>query len=339
MRSTLFTIVALLSLLSSSAARGQCPVTSMLQWGSIGCGNGQFGSNRDVAADACHVYTIDHCGRVQVFDVEGNYCTQWGELGLNPYNLFMPYGIALDPAGYVYVAELGRGKVIKFTTTGTPVTEWGTPGSGPGQFTYPVKVALDAAGDVYVADYSNHRIQKFTSSGAFLLEWGSAGSGNGQFIYPTGIAIDASGFVYVTDDCNHRVQKFTSAGVYVSQWGTLGSGPGEFIHATDVGVDASGDVFVVEGFNDACGPANYNNRVQRFTSAGVYLQEWGGSGNAPGQFGSPWGIGMAPGSCVFYVADTDNRRIQRFGTAGCAPLCVTTPVPATTWGSLKLRYR
>ena len=53
------------------------------------------------------------------------------------------------------------------------------------------------------------------------------------------------------------------------------------------------------------------NRIQKFTSAGVFVSKWGTEGQGDGQFISAEGVAMAPDGSV-YVADSGNHRIQKF---------------------------
>src|SRR5204863_3307550 len=72
-----------------------------------------------------------------------------------------PYGVALDAAGNVYVADLYNHRIQRFTSAGVYVTQFGSLGSENGQLRVPYDVAVDAAGNVFVADTNNQRIQKF----------------------------------------------------------------------------------------------------------------------------------------------------------------------------------
>ena len=55
----------------------------------------------------------------------------------------------------------------------------------------------------------------------------------------------------------------------------------------------------------------YNNRIQKFTSEGVFVSQWGTDGEGDGSFFKPCGVAVASDGSV-YVADSDNHRIQKF---------------------------
>jgi hypothetical protein len=88
-----------------------------------------------------------------------------------------PAGVATDPAGNVYVADIpstasGSNRIQKFDSDGNFIAKWGSTGTGDGQFNLPAGVpagvATDRAGSLYVADAGNHRIQKFGGGAAIL---------------------------------------------------------------------------------------------------------------------------------------------------------------------------
>ncbi len=93
---------------------------------------------------------------------------------------------------------------------------------------------------------------------------------------------------------------------FILQWGSPGSGDGQFRGMHGIEVDAEGNVYVAD---------TGNNRIQKFTSDGVFLIKWGSSGTAPGQFSHPHGIGICPMGNVF-VAETGNNRVQKFTSEG-----------------------
>ena len=67
-------------------------------------------------------------------------------------------------------------------------------------------------------------------------------------------------------------------------------------------VSSGGSVYVVDTFN---------NRIQKFTSEGVFVSKWGTAGTGDGQLSYPYDITVAPDGSV-YVVDLGNDRIQRF---------------------------
>jgi len=130
-----------------------------------------------------------------------------------------PYGVAVDAAGNVYVADGDNHLIRKITPEGLVSTLAGsTRGSADGvgtsaQFNYPYGVEVDAAGTVYVADYYNNRIRKVTPEGLVSTLAGSTegfrdGLGrSAQFNRPSGVAVDAAGNVYVADSFNNRIRR------------------------------------------------------------------------------------------------------------------------------------
>jgi len=223
------------------------------QWGSYGSGNGQFASPTGIAIDANNNVYITDLGnaRVQKFTTDGVYITQWGGYGAYDSGVFGSetgiYAIAVDAAGFVYVADGSNSRITKHTSTGTLVATWGTSGTGNGQFNNPVGITVSASGDVYVSDKGNNRIQKFTSAGVFVATWGTLGSTNGQFGSLGGIATDAAGNVFTTETSGiSRIQKFTSTGVFITTWGVYGTANGQFYGLQSVAVDNTGKIYSAE---------------------------------------------------------------------------------------------
>ena len=207
-------------------------------------------------------------------------------------------------------ANPGCGSTLSFKTlAGTSYaydSKWGTPGTGNGQFDEPWRIATDIAGNVYVGENGqNPRIQKFTPAGGFITKWGGSGTA-GELDGVAGLATDAAGSVYATDQ-GSTIQKFTSSGTFVK---TLTSCCEPYGYFQGVATDASGNVYVTE-----LGPSEENDRVQKFSSTGSYVGQWGSEGTANGQFANAHDIAVDPAGNV-YVADTDNYRTQKFTSSG-----------------------
>src|SRR5439155_9661794 len=107
-------------------------------------------------------------------DAGSGGCAFSGDGGPATAAQLRPGGVALDPAGNLYIADFGNGRVRKVTPGGTISTYagTGTPGfagdGGPAtaaQLSFPQGVALDSAGNLYIADSDNNRIRKVTPGG------------------------------------------------------------------------------------------------------------------------------------------------------------------------------
>jgi DNA-binding beta-propeller fold protein YncE len=142
----------------------------------------------------------------------------------------------------------------------------------------------------------------------YLFEIDSSAAPGG--FEPNFVALDASNNVYVTDGLNRRVVKFSGSGTYLTQWGSLGSGNGQFSEPEGIAVDSSNNVYVTDAWY-----GNYDHRVEKFSSNGTYLTQWGSYGTNNGQFENPKGIAVDSGNNV-YVADYNNSRIEKFNSSG-----------------------
>ncbi len=236
--------------------------------------------------------------------VLGNYT--FGELGSGDGEFLVPFGIAINGTGHVYVTDSDNHRVQIFDAAGAYLGEFGEPGSGDGEFLYPFGIAINGTGHVYVIDFAGDRVQIFDAAGAYLGEFGRRGSGDGEFDGPIGIAINGTGHVYVTDNRVHRVQIFDAAGAYLGEFGRQGSGDGEFERPSGISINGTGHVYVAD---------SGNRRVQIFDVAGAYLGEFGSEGSGNSEFRNPYEIAINDAGHV-YVADTVNDHVQIFDATG-----------------------
>src|SRR5207245_2347434 len=188
------------------------------------------------------------------------------------------------------------------------VMHFGTEGYDDGEFKSPTGIALDREGHIYVADTDTHTIQKFDKDGTFLMRLGDeAGDAEGQFYYPRGLACTSQGDLIVIDANNHRVQKFDKDGNFLTIWGKFGfawkgASQGVFDNPWGVGVDKDDNVYIAD---------TLNHRIQKSTSHGAFICQWGNRGNTVGQVNFPYGIAVDREGFV-YVVDSGNARVLKF---------------------------
>lgn len=142
----------------------------LFSWGEYGTDPGQFNLPHSVCTDSeGRVYVADRENhRVQIFDHQGNYITQWN-------NMHRPCGLYIAD-GLVYVGQLltslsvnadypNIGACITIhDLTGKRLARLGDIryGEAPGQFIAPHSIAVDSQGSIYVGEVS------WTAYGQFL---------------------------------------------------------------------------------------------------------------------------------------------------------------------------
>lgn len=289
-----------------------------------------------------YLYVSDHDGgRVFRYNLNDGSRVLIAARGTANGQFLWPDGIAVEPVTHdLYIADRLLHRVTRLTRHGAFVMKWGDTGTltnrfghtgagtAPGQFNGPVGVALDAAGHVYTTEHENHRVQKFRvtqDAGSWNVEtlttWGSGGSGPGQFNTPYGITLDAAGNVWVADGFNSRLQKFSANGELLGQIVVRGPTEPHLVN-TWVTVDAAGALYVGITSDPNTGGDIANQRIEKFSPAGVSLGKWGSYGGGTGQFRLPFGIVIHAATNRAYVTDYDNNRIQIFSLGE-----PTTPPP------------
>ena len=255
--------------------------------------------------------------RIMKFKTDGTFIKTWGSfcvartgtgcedpdgiggLSKGDGQFLVPYDLATDSSGNVYVAEFENSRIQKFKSDGTFIRKWGSEGKGNSQFGIIRGIGVDSAGNVYVAEEDNDRIQKFKSDGTFIRKWGTDGSGNGQFQHVEDAAISPkTGNVYTVESGDtNRVQVFTSGGKFLFKWGSSGG------YALEI--DSDGNVYVLDG-----------SSIQKFNSNGAFIRKGGSTGTGIGKFQGAGGIGIDRSANNVFVADTENNRIQEFTSGG-----------------------
>jgi len=227
-----------------------------------------------------------------------------------PWYFYHPMDIAVDPQGFVYIADTWNDQIQKMTNTGQIVTKWGRNGSDDGQFQTPVSIAVYQDSKqlyVFVVDQYNHRIQKFTDTGKLIHSWGDYGTGNEEFIMPSGIAVDHDGFVYVADTGNSRIQKFTISGEWYQEWTSERNARGMMLSPCALAIDQWKQVYVVD---------SESQYIIKFSNNGKMIHAW--STESSDYMSKPAGIDIIKleNYEIVMISDAGNDSIITFTTDG-----------------------
>jgi trimeric autotransporter adhesin len=252
--------------------------------------------------------------------------------------LFIPYGVASDAAGNLYIADGFNQRIRKINAaTGiiSTIAGTGTAGySGDGiaatsaKLNYPNAVCVDGSGNIYVSDVNNSRIRKINASTGLIST--IAGIGSSGFSGDGGpatsaavantwaVAVDASGNVYVADNGNSRIRKITASSGFISTIAGGGSSLLDGVPATTaeigptgVAVDASGNVYISEtGTNTIRKVDASTGLISTVAGNGTAGYSGDGSVATSAQLNFPWGIMIDPAGDL-YISDVGNQRIRR----------------------------
>ncbi|MEU7428614.1 RICIN domain-containing protein [Streptomyces sp. NPDC040750] len=269
--------------------------------------------------------------------------------------LHLPYGVAVDSVGNVYIADHANHRVRKVsadgkisTVAGTGVADFDGDGgqAALAKLNGPRGLAVDSAGDLYIADSGNRRVRKITMADgniSTVAGTGSAGS-NADGILATdarlndlfGLAVDSGGDLYIADCHTHRVRKLTRADGKirtVAGTGAVGSDV-DGIRATDarlncprgVAVDGAGVVYIADAENHRVRKVAADGTIS--TLAGTGEPDFGGDGGAAksAQLNGPHAV-TVDGAGVVYIADAENHRVRKVAADGTISTLAGTGEP------------
>lgn len=242
-------------------------------FGSEGIGPGMFTDARGIAVDgAGRIYVGEYgSGRIQVFDAEGKFITEWMA------DTHMPLrGMAADRKGTVFVAQ--RGVISRYD---------GATGRMTGQLDYPAGRGFDdvaatadgglvAAWEPYGSGISfgsgGDNIVRFDANGRTIRTIRNAVSGQSESAeLELRVAADGLGNIFALSTFSNAVFRFTPEGKFVNRFGSSGREPGQFTAPGAIAVDGKGRVYV----GDFKG-------IQVFDANGTYLDLIKLDGNASG---------------------------------------------------------
>ena len=158
--------------------------------------------------------------------------------GIGAAALDEPYGIDLDSAGRLWVADYDNNRVLMYEDAanlpefgatadlvlGQPDFSTRTAATSRIKMSGPVGVHFDVAGNLWVADFGNNRVLRFDSAatlgdgapatavfGQPDFVTGVADAGNPTMSSPVAVLLDPAGRLWVAEQESHRVLRFDAA--------------------------------------------------------------------------------------------------------------------------------
>lgn len=316
------TILALCAaLLAMVAATAQGAVRFDREWAIAGGAGGEIG---DVALspDGATVYVADPgfgaTGRILVYDTTGRLKTTYE--GATGVPIERPAGLAVDPAGNLFVFESDRNDVVVIGPARTVIRTYAPTGADAFD-DLATGITVDSQGLLYVADTRASRISVFGTAGTVVRQIPLGGS------FVTDVAVDATGNVYAlaifgTAGCESKVQVYDTSGARTAEW-IATQAPVFGCARYGIAVDPRTNEVLVSG------QSGTKPGVRRFSPAGVPVGATLTGNDTPGNTLKATGLAVDAAGAVF-VRDANVPRILRFADLPPAPnLAAAIPSPQT----------
>ncbi|MBT5448311.1 MAG: hypothetical protein HOK90_03885, partial [Gemmatimonadetes bacterium] len=267
-----------------------------------------------------------------------------------------PYGVAVDGAGHVYIADSANHRIRKIDAgtsnistiagTGTPGSTNATPATSA-TLNSPLRVFVDGT-DLYIVESSGHSVRKTDTSGSTITTIAgtgtasSTGDGGAATLatvnYPSGVAVDGSGNIYVSERIGYRIRKIDAGTGNISTIAGTGtaSSTGDGGLATSatvnqpygVDVDGAGNIYFAESGSGVVRKINTSGIIT--TIAGTGTGGFSGDGGAAtsGQLANPEDVFVDVSGSI-YIADYTNERVRRL----TATLTISSTSPTAAFVS------
>ncbi len=227
--------------------------------------------------------------------------------GITSYGINQSYGMALDPAGDVWIANeqtnpnSGNGNVTELNSSGNALAT-GLTGGG---IDFPIAATADTNGDVWVVDYGSSKVSLFNGSSSALSP--STGWGGTSLSFPVALAVDADHNAWVANQAGVLpVTKISADGSQTTNYNCDCDG------ASGVATDQSGNVWLAN---------YYGNSISEVNTCGTLVLDAATGGGVD----HPQGIAV-DGAGTVWVANYLGGSISEVkGAASSAPGTFSSP--------------
>ena len=257
--------------------------------------------------------------RIQKFDADGDFVTQWGGYGPKNGSLIFPRGLVVTDAGDVVVTDSENNRIDVFTADGEFVKQVKPAGTA---LSRPHQTALDGSGGYWVADTNNNRVLHLDPAGDVLASFPITGSAATS--KPEGIAVDVDGSVLVSNTRNNRVERYSASGDLLGTVAGNGTGTGQVRTPGGLLVTGTGQsrrLWISDAGND---------RVTVLDAEDAVEASFGESGTGDGELDQPRGVAVDPTDQDIAVADYANNRVSLWNSDSTAPPTPTDMAPPQT---------
>lgn len=257
-----------------------------LAFGGSGSGPGLFDDVRAIGVHPVNgsIYAANYAdGRVQAFDPQGNFLTQW----IIPKEKTAPYfdDMAVGRDGTIYIPVYG--KLRRFDANGQLLGEFDLGRD------YVQNLDVNADGTLVVIA-NGEDILWLSPQGEIQRRLDDAVSSvSGDSELSASVAVDGLGKVFVMAHFNDAIFVFDANGRFLNRFGSDGDAPGQFRGLMAIEVDNQGRVFV----SDVKG-------IQVFSNDGRYLDL------IPVAFSTAYGLAFDDQNKLYIT--TGNQRVEKF---------------------------